>query len=57
MFFSAQLLLLAIAVEVASSAPFLGTIVGREDQLADEYDYVIIGGGTVCFRNPRLTIR
>ncbi|KAF8538469.1 GMC oxidoreductase [Trichophaea hybrida] len=46
MFFSTRLLLLAITIPVITGAPFLGTIVGREEQLAEEYDYVIVGGGT-----------
>ncbi len=29
-----------------NAAPFLGQIVEREDQLLDEYSYVIIGAGT-----------
>lgn len=51
---SILLVLLLLVVGIAGAAPFLGTIVGRDgrEQLADEYDYVIIGGGTVRARNP-----
>lgn len=50
--------LLLLAVDIAGAAPFLGTIVGRDgrEQLADEYDYVIIGGGTVRARNPSIPL-
>ena len=42
----AKLVALALAVELASAAPFLGTIISRETELYRSYDYVIVGGGT-----------
>lgn len=48
MFVFTTLALLIAAVDVSCGSPFYGRIIEREDQLARSYDYVIIGGGTVC---------